>query len=313
MNTKTILFCLFALLLVSSVFAADAATKKTEGTKKASTTTPKAAPKAAPKTTPTTTATPKDEGFSLEQFQKLAITYSNQALDNAQDLLDDARVHFAKYSKVAQDRADQIVDKYFAPETAKVIKTNLFNLYGILAASLALVGFVFTATKINWIFSLNPARAFLSAFGFGVFATIYGLTYLVKDPVTLVAKASPQSVDSFENITFGWFSLLVALNATSIVLKGGFRNILQFLTSALLFVDHFGARAHIEAQTGTLPPHTINLLVFSVLSFLSFAQLEAEAHPGTVINLGYQTKNPSTSSQPISPAGKSTKAGGKKN
>jgi len=280
----TILFFMFAFLLLNSAFAAQSGSKKTE-----------AGGEKATKSSSSKPATAKpasaDEGFSFENIQKTATTYAHKAFDQAEKLLSESRHRFAKYSRTAQENADKLVDKYFAVENAKLIKANLFNVYGVLAGSLALVTLAFTASKINWLFSLNPLRAFFSAFGLGVFSTLYALTYLVKDPATLVAKNAPEALESFETLTFVWFSLLVALNGASIT-KGGLRNILQFLISALLFVDHFGARGHIEAQTGTLPPHSLNLLVFFVLTLLSFAELDAYVTPSVVYPLDFKIKTP---------------------
>jgi len=206
-------------------------------------------------------------------------------------------VHNAdKYVLAARDSAEKIVDKYFPGERAQWIKINLFNVYGIAVAALVFIVLSFLITKIEWLFSLGTIRAFSSAFGLGIFSTLFVLTYVVKDPATLVAKNSPENLDNFQLLSFSWFSLLFFLNSIA-TLQGGFKNLLQLLVSGALFIEQFGLNGHVEAYAGTLPPYSVEILVFTLLSLLSFSQIPiAVVSPKKAVRSSQSSSKPSSSS-----------------
>jgi len=264
------------------------------------------------KTKKATKTEPSTGGSALDDIQKVALEYLGKAQVLAEKYLAEARVYYVKYSQIAQDNAEKLVDKYLSAQNAKLLKTNFFNFYGVLAVTLAFFILAFISSKIDWVFSLNPVRAFLSAFGLGVFFTLYGFTRLVKDPAPLVAKSAPESIENLQIVALGWFAVLVALNFVS-VLRGGFRNLLQFLTSSLLFVEYFELKHHIEEHTGSLPPYSLILLAFMILSYLSFAQLEAITNPAVVYNVDYKVKSSSSPSHEVTTVKEKKTKSSKKN
>jgi len=245
------------------------------------------------KAAPKADSQPNAGGSAVDDIQKQALVFLHKAQVQAEHLFAEARILYVKYGQIAHDNAERIVDKYFSVQNAVLLKTNFFNIYGVLALSLGFFILAFFSSKIDWVFSLNPVRAFLSAFGLGVFFTLYGFTHLVKDPAALVAKNAPEAIESLEVVALGWFATLLALNFAS-VLRGGVRNLIQFITSGLLFVEYFELKHHIEAHTGSLPPYSLILLAFAVLTFLSFAQLEASINPAVVYKVGYQVNDSNT-------------------
>jgi len=220
-------------------------------------------------------STPKsDKGESdqvsdtVEKVKTMLLEFSQTALAFVQSLFTNSD----KNTQLVLDNANKIVDKYFDAGSAEWIKTNLFNVYGVVVAAFVFIFSAFLVTRIQWLFTLYTLRAFLSTLGLGVFLTLFVIASLTKDPSIAIAKNNPEIFDNLKGLGLTWFSVLFLLNFLALF-RGSVGNFLQLVVSHLLLVDFFGFSHHVEEFTGPLSAYSLLVVTFSLLTLLSFGKL----------------------------------------